>query len=149
MGKVKEFLQEELDVKYRAMDAFNAALNETKIAAIKVIREQIKRLGISQLEIFGKNPKSKELQQVNLVEKSEINESLNEEKIAAIKDIREQIKRLGISQNELFGKKFSAKLGPKYQLNGLDWNGKEPVPTRFKEYIANGGRLDDLLLNEN
>ena len=92
--------------------------------------------------------KIKELLQEKLDAKTELEEALNEEKIAAIKVIREQIKRLGISQNELFGKNIRATLEPKYELKGLGWSGKGAAPAEYKEYVANGGRMDDLLLKD-
>ncbi|MEI8363774.1 MAG: H-NS family nucleoid-associated regulatory protein [Betaproteobacteria bacterium] len=92
--------------------------------------------------------KIKELQQEKLDAKTELEEALNEEKVAAIKTIREQIKRLGISQNDLFGKNLKATLEAKYELNSLVWSGKGTAPDEYKKYVANGGRMDDLLLKD-
>lgn len=73
---------------------------------------------------------------------------LNQEKTAVIESIKKQIKDFGITASELGLKGSKATktstVAIKYRQGDNTWTGRGLTPNWLKEYLAGGGKLEDV-----
>lgn len=86
----------------------------------------------------------------------QIERQLNNERKAVIKQILGMMAEFGIGIEELQKKSAGTsspsekkeKAPAKYTLDGVSWSGFGRAPGKIKEYVANGGDLDELLIEK-
>lgn len=85
----------------------------------------------------------------------EMEEARAQERDTLIADMRRQIAEFGITPDRLFDsvpskptsrRPASARLPPKYALNGHTWGGRGPVPRWYTDAVAEGHTPESMLI---
>jgi DNA-binding protein H-NS len=134
-------------------------VNQYQLARQKAKKEEPKKA----LEaLFDQPPKPKGVPMANKLDdlqeqieslQKQRNELLAKERSSVIEDINAKIRTFGFSPKDLsFGEPVKttptgrAKVAMKYRLDNNVWSGRGRKPKWVEAFVANGGKLDDILI---